>query len=41
MKNEIKRRRILKALQQECAALAGLANNLERSLKGKTSDKVA
>ncbi|WP_350447590.1 hypothetical protein ABS648_03260 [Pseudomonas solani] len=41
MKNELKRLRILRALQAECAALAGLANKLENDLQGKRSDKAA
>ncbi|WP_286175475.1 hypothetical protein [Pseudomonas denitrificans (nom. rej.)] len=35
MKNELKRRQILKALQAECAALGELANKLERNLQEK------
>lgn len=41
MKNELKRRRILRDLQAECAALSGLANQLERNLKSKQTDKAA
>lgn len=35
-KNELKRRRILKALQEECAALGRLAKKLENDLKVKS-----
>lgn len=41
MKNEIKRRRILNALQAECAALAGLANKLENDLGTKKAKQAA
>jgi hypothetical protein len=41
MKNELKRRRILKALQAECAAIGMLANQLENNLKAKHEKKVA
>ncbi|WAC45613.1 hypothetical protein OU997_05420 [Pseudomonas sp. SL4(2022)] len=41
MKNEIKRRRILKALQAECAALGALTNKLESDLQKKHGKKAA
>lgn len=41
MKNELKRRRILKELQAECAALGGLVNKLEHNVAKKHADKVA
>lgn len=41
MKNELKRRRILKALQQECAALGNLANKLEHDLRVKHAKQAA
>lgn len=41
MSNELKRRRILKALQAECAALGELTTKLESNLKAKHSKKVA
>ncbi len=39
MKNELKRRQILKKLQAECAALGSLMNKLELDLQRKTSAK--
>lgn len=33
MKNELKRRQIIKQLQEECAALTGLANKLKSNLE--------
>lgn len=41
MTNDLKRRRILKALQAECAALGKLTNKLESDLKAKHTKKVA
>ena len=41
MTNDLKRRRILKALQAECAALCKLTNKLEIDLKAKHMKKVA
>lgn len=41
MTNELKRRRILKALQAECAALGKLTNKLESNLRAKHAKKVA
>ncbi|WP_313315219.1 hypothetical protein [Stutzerimonas nitrititolerans] len=41
MKNELKRRRILKALQAECAALGALATKLEQDLGSKRTKTAA
>lgn len=41
MKNELKRRRILKALQSECAALGALTTKLESDLAAKRTTRAA
>lgn len=39
MEDELKRRRIVKALQRECMNLQGLADTLESNLRNKPRNK--